>query len=313
VKTKKREEEKEITFPVAAKPLDFSFRNISSLEMLIKTEARSGTRRPVKDIEKEEKEKLDTNLKLEKQTLSSVDDEDMMEKKPKKEVVEKVGDSDMLELRINDNKADNVGKARGTTSINFGEDAKINASKKKVKFMSYTNAIILHNNEIPTLAMIDNVLNQVLLNPTFLENTYKRKIDLIQWLDLSHNHLHEIHPDITTLKYLKIFYLHANYINEIESVVNLKNCGCLMNLTLHGNSIEHIKGYRNFIIELIPKLEKLDFTLVSEKELDIIHHKGSRYGEIRNKAGIITQYPKLDDRFKKKRKDEKTDENKNFD
>jgi len=85
----------------------------------------------------------------------------------------------------------------------------------------------------------------------------------------------------------------------------------LINLTLHGNSIEHIKGYRNFIIELVPKLEKLDFTLVSEKELDIIHFKGSRYGELRDKLGNIVSYPKLDDRFKRRPKDEKNDDNKN--
>jgi len=312
-----RKKEEDILYAVPAKPLDFSFRNVKGLEMLVKTENRAGTRRPVKDIEREEKEKLETNLKMEKQTLSSIDDEEMMiEKKVKgKDNNDRaVDNTEIVEMRINDNKAEGNTKVKGnSTSANFSEDLRPQGPKKKVKFQSYTNAVILHNNEISSLARIDTVLNQVLLNPTFLDNTYKRKIDLIQWLDLSHNYLQEVHIDITSLKYLKILYLHANFINDIEGIMNLKKCNCLINLTLHGNSIEHIKGYRNFIIELVPKLEKLDFTLVSEKELDIIHHKGSRYGETRNKQGMIKEYPKLDDRFKRKPKDDKNDNVNNFD
>lgn len=306
---KSDKEQNDILYAVPSKPLDFSFRNIKHLDMLIKTEARAGNRRPVKEIEREEKERLDNTLKLEKNTVSSFDEEDTMEKKPKKKELEKNNDaSDVVEMRINDKVIDNTkGKIQGN-SIN---DEKSLASKKKVKFTNYTNAVIMHNNEIISLAKIDLVLNEVLLIPKFLDNSYKKKLDLIQWLDLSHNYLQDIHVDISTLRFLKILYLHANFINEIENVNNLRNCRCLINLTLHGNSIEHIKGYRNFIIELVPKLEKLDFTLVSEKELDIIHFKGSRYGELRDKLGSIIAYPKLDDRFKRRPKDEKSEDNKN--
>lgn len=303
----------DILYAVPSKPLDFSFRNIKILETLIKTEARAGDRRPVKEIEKEEKERQDNNLKMEKHTVSSFDEEEL-EKKPKKKEIEKNNDaSEVVEMRINDKGIDNSkAKIQGNSMIG-GNDEKALASKKKVKFSTYTNAVLLHNNEITTLSRIDAVLNEILLYPKFLENSYKKKLDLIQWLDLSHNHLQDIHVDISSLRFLKILYLHANFINELENIRNLKNCACLINLTLHGNSIEHIKGYRNFVIELVPRLEKLDFTLVSEKELDIIHFKGSRYGEVRDKTGNIIAYPKLDERFKRKPKDEKNDENKNLD
>ena len=308
---KSDKQETDILYAVPSKPLDFSFRTIKQLEMLIKTEARSGNRRPVKEIEREEKERLDNTLKMEKNTVSSFDEEEMMEKKPKKKELEKNDASDFVEMRINDKAVDNVkGKAQGNNMNS--NDEKLLVSKKKVKFNTYTNAVILHNNSLTSLANIDTVLNEVILMPKFLDiNSNKKKLDLIQWLDLSHNHLQEIHADISKLRFLKILYLHANFICEIENASNLRNCQCLINLTLHGNSIEHIKGYRNYIIELVPRLEKLDFTLVSEKELDIIHFKGSRYGEIRDKAGNIIAYPKLDDRFKRRPKDEKSEDNKN--
>ncbi len=304
-------QQNEIFYAVPSKPLDFSFKNIKNLEMLIKTEAKAGNRRPVKDIEREEKERQENNLKIERNTVSSFDEEEL-DKKPKKKEIEKTNDaSDVVEMRIFDKTVENSkGKLQGN-SINQGNDEKSLVSKKKIKFSNYTNSVILHNNEITSLARIDHVFNEILIMPNFMENSYKKRIDLIQWLDLSHNYLQDIHIDLSNLRFLKILYLHANYINEIESVRNLRNCNCLINLTLHGNSIEHIKGYRNFIIELIPRLEKLDFTLISEKELDIIHYKGSRYGEVRDSAGNIIAYPKLDERFKRRPKDEKAEDNKN--
>jgi Leucine-rich repeat (LRR) protein len=174
--------------------------------------------------------------------------------------------------------------------------------KKKIKYVNYTNSLILHSNEIYSLQGVHNVLVNVLPDLEFSVMKNRTKMDLIQWLDLSFNKLEDIHPDILNLPFLKILYLHANYIKEIECMSPLSKCNTLINLTLHGNPIEHIKGYRLFIIEMVPCLEKLDFTLVSEKELDIIHFKGARFGEKRNKQGQVTEYPKLDDEILKRMK-----------
>ena len=296
--------EKEIIYPVASKPLDFSFRNIKNIETLIMTEARGGERRSIEEIEKEEKMK---NEKVQKavDTETSLEEDEVIDKKQKtKALKEEV--SEVVEMRIHDkSNEEKKGKSQFNNKKDIHEE-KSTSLKKKVVYVNYTNTIILHDNEIENLSNIDFVFNQILIEPTFLLNTGRNKLELIQWLDLSHNHIKDIHFDIQKLVFLKILYLHANYISEIDSVKALAGCNCLINLTLHGNSIEHIKGYRHFIIEMIPKLEKLDFTLVSEKELDVIYFKGCRYGEVRDKlTGKVLVYPKLDERFVKRLKDDK--------
>ena len=176
-------------------------------------------------------------------------------------------------------------------------------SNKTIRYLPYTNTVIMHSNNIVSLDGIDTVLDDILPDVEFLDNrsNYKInynldfcKVDLIQWIDLSHNKLTTISSDIVNLKFLKILYLHANYIQELKELTVLSNCNALINLTLHGNPIEHIKGYRLLVIEMIQSLEKLDFTLVSEKELDIINYRGAYFGEVRNKKGKVVVYPSID-------------------
>ena len=121
------------------------------------------------------------------------------------------------------------------------------------------------------------------------------KVQLIQWIDISRNKLTSIHKDICELPYLKILYVHGNNIQEIGKVTALGQCKSLTSLTLYGNPIDHIKGYRGFIIEMCPLLEKLDGAVISEKELDVIKFHGSRFGEVRDKKGNVKKYPKLPD------------------
>ena len=294
----------DIIYPVPSKPLEFTFKHLKNLESLILTEARSGERRSIEEIEKDEKKNQEKQNKVERNTENSVEDEEIIEKKIKKKVEEV---SDIVEMRIFDKSSEVVKGKSSNTKKNKALEQKTESQKKKVIYVSYTNAIILHDNEIHDLSNIDVIFNKILIEPSFLVNSGRERIELIQWLDLSHNHIRDIHKDIQKLVFLKILYLHANYITEIDHVKTLVGCNCLINVTLHGNSIEHIKGYRHFIIEMLPKLEKLDFTLVSEKELDVIHFKGSRNGEIRDKiTGKVLVYPKLDDRFIRKLKEDKS-------
>ena len=198
--------------------------------------------------------------------------------------------TDVIEAKINlDMKLDN----KGGKMIKIDEGKSV-GSKKKIKYVTYTNTVILHSNQIKSFEKIDQVFDYILPDISFFASQNRNKLDLVQWIDISHNRIDDIHPDILKLKFLKILYCHANYIKEIEKVLVLKHSKSLLNLTLHGNPIEQIKGYRQFIVEIVPSLEKLDFTLVSEKELDIIHYRGSRWGEKRNKQGEVIDYPKLD-------------------
>jgi hypothetical protein len=289
----------DILYANPAKPLDFSAREVRVLEDLRKMEARSGNRRPISEIEKEEAEKIENMQRNEKFNNNSYDDEtsEKYEKKTKNET------SDIVTIERN---------KEYKTKLDGDETA--TAHKLKVKYKTYNNSVILHSNKIKSLANVDKVFEQILPDVDFLVNKNHTKIDLIQWIDISHNLLVDIHPDILKLPFLKILYCHANCIEEIASVAALSHCKSLINLTLHGNPIEHIKGYRSFIIEMVPFLEKLDYSLVSDKELDIILHKGSRYGEKRKK-GVVVSYPKIDSevlkRMKKPREEdqEKKDDN----
>jgi len=304
-KKHKDNKKQEINYAMPAKPLDFSFRDLKNLQSLKTTEQRGGERRSIEELEKEEKLKQEKDTKLENKNTEE-DDNDKMKKKKTEAVLEK-DRSDIVEARMFENKAENQ---KGKSTIPVFEEKK-DTVKKVVKYLTYTNAVILHSNQIESLSGIHDVLNTILLFPKFSLSNAHSKLDFIQWIDISSNHLTEIHPDILNLRYLKILYAHANYINEIKKVEILADCKCLINLTLHGNPIEQIKGFRHFIVELIPMLEKFDFTLISEKELDIIYHKGSRYGEKRNKAGAVTEYPMLHEKFKRSppiQKDDKVDE-----
>ena len=290
-----------------AKPLDFSFRDLKNLQSLKNTEQRGGDRRSIEELEKEDKLKLEKDTKLENKNTEE-DEAEKKTSKRKSEAVIKTDESDIVEARMFENKADNQ---KGKSQAPAFEEKK-DQIKKVVKYLTYTNAVILHSNQIESLSGIHEVLSNILLSPKFELTDFQSKLDFIQWIDISSNHLVDIHPDILNLKYLKILYAHANYINEIKKVEILQQCKCLINLTLHGNPIEQIKGFRHFIVELIPTLEKFDFTLVSEKELDIIYHRGSRYGEKRNKAtGAVIEYPMLHEKFKRSppiQKDDKVDE-----
>ena len=118
------------------------------------------------------------------------------------------------------------------------------------------------------------------------------RIYFIQKLNLSENDITFVHKDITLMPNLKILDLGNNLITDLNKVTELQNIEKLMFLTLRGNKICMIRGYRQFIIELCPVLSQLDTAEVSEKELEIIHFKGSRFGEKReNGHGKIIYYP----------------------
>ena len=50
---------------------------------------------------------------------------------------------------------------------------------------------------------------------------------------------------------LKSLQLHGNYIANLEEVRKLNRLECLMSLTLNGNPVEEIKGYRMYVLGLM--------------------------------------------------------------
>ena len=171
--------------------------------------------------------------------------------------------------------------------------------KKKKQFRTYISTVYIIQCQLETLEGIHTSLEKLLpplnidvqIPKIFIENNLER-IYLIQKLNLSDNNLTFIHKDIYLIPNLKMLDLSNNLLSDLNKVKELQNIQKLLFLTLRGNKICLIRGYRQFIIELCPLLTHLDTAEVSEKELEIIHFKGSRFGEKRlNGHGKVIKYP----------------------
>jgi hypothetical protein len=285
-----KEEKMDIFYVQPNKPLVYSFFDVSTMEQFLEKEPTSGIRKKQEKKQNEltregrSEREQSINFGTDEMKVNSISPEQVKKKKDNKE------GNEIIEGSLRGEKiADSRGKKGLKKNSNNVEETK-KESKHTVKFKTYTNSVIFANNELKSISNIHIVLNEIIPDLTFY--SVKSKIELIQWIDISRNHLTEVHYDILQLPFLKILYMHGNFIQEIEKVEPLTKCQSLTSLTLYGNPIDHIKGYRQFIIEMVPLLEKFDYALVSEKELDIIHHKGSQYGEQRRK-GKVVRYPKL--------------------
>ena len=191
------------------------------------------------------------------------------------------------------------------------KEERLEKLKKKKQIRTYISTVYITQCQLETLENIHTSLEKLLpplkidvkIPKNFLDNNLQ-KVYFIQKLNLSENNLTFIHKDITLIPNLKILDLSNNLISDLNKVKELQNISKLIFLTLRGNKICLIRGYRQFIIELCPLLSHLDTAEVSEKELEIIHFKGSRYGEKReNGHGKVLHYPnpfKYLDKNKKK-------------
>ena len=287
MKERKDDKRENLCYIEADKPLVYNFFDAKTLQELIDKEPTSGKRKENKKKEDNEDKNENAN-ELEKK--KNEEEEQLKIKKAKNE------SNEIFEGKLRDDINEVKGKKfnESTMKMSKKEESKKNQEKKiKIKFKKYCNAFNVSNNKLTTIEGIHTVLETLLPDLTF--SSKLSKVQLIQWVDISRNKLTSIHKDICELPYLKILYFHGNNIQEIGKVTALGQCKSLTSLTLYGNPMDHIKGYRNFIIEMCPLLEKLDGAVISEKELDIIKFHGSRYGEVRDKKGNVKKYPKLPD------------------
>ncbi len=275
-----------LTYIQADRPLVYNFFDVTSPEQLLDKEPTSGKKKSAE--KKESNEEKSENKVDNKMQSSNLEEEDIKIKKLRNE------SNEIFEGNLRDEIQGGGGKKFQETKLKVTakEETKKEEQKKlKIVYKKYTNSFNIANNKLTTLNGLYGVLMALLPELTFKSKL--NKVELLQWIDVSRNKLTDISEDICKLPYLKILYVHGNNIQEIEKVTNLRNCKSLTSLSLYGNPIDHIKGYRHFIIEMCPLLEKLDSAVISEKELDIIKFRGSRYGEVRNKAGKVIRYPKL--------------------
>jgi len=100
-----------------------------------------------------------------------------------------------------------------------------------------TLTLFLQNNELRTLKGMAEVLDAVMWNSQRL-----------LWLDLSYNYLTAIEDDLLEFEELRTLYLHGNYIANLEHTKKLQKFVDLQSLTLYGNPVEQIKGYRMWVL-----------------------------------------------------------------
>ena len=119
-----------------------------------------------------------------------------------------------------------------------------------------TNTLNLGYNKIRSVAGIVKVVRE--LAP--------RALDTLQWLDLQHNYLITIPPEIAEFSQLKVLYLHSNYIADMNQFTVLAPLSKLISITVHSNPIVRIQNFRLFVVAILPQTKKIDSVLISEKE-----------------------------------------------
>ncbi|KAM6386360.1 leucine-rich repeat-containing protein 51 isoform 2-T2 [Alca torda] len=147
-----------------------------------------------------------------------------------------------------------------------------------------THALRLNNNSLEALGGLPPTLEQLLVTPAQLH-----------WLDLSFNCLTDIDPVcretvpqfpwgagagvsqadgrggpqvLTTFRTLRSLQLHGNNIGSLAEVDKLGVLPQLRRLTLHGNPMEEQRGYRSYVLSLLPHLTSLDFSGVTKQDRD---------------------------------------------
>lgn len=137
------------------------------------------------------------------------------------------------------------------------DDGKEEAQRKK-KIEYVVDSLLLNNNEIREISGLYDTLTYV------LPHSDPSKL---QWLNLSYNFLIKIENEITNFVNLKSLQLHGNYIADLDQVRKLGKMATLQMLTLNGNPIEEIKGYRMFVLGFMfsqfETLRKLDTVIIS--------------------------------------------------
>ena len=118
-----------------------------------------------------------------------------------------------------------------------------------------SNCLRINNNVLASFDDFLDGLNELLVDPLGLK-----------WLDLSFNELTKIDACLCDLQNLEILYLYGNHIDDIAEVDKLGRLANLKRLSLHGNPMDTTKGYRLYVIQKIPQLRKLDFSLITKAD-----------------------------------------------
>lgn len=136
-------------------------------------------------------------------------------------------------------------------------------------------AIRLSNNRIKNISNLIQHLEPVVESP----------VD-VNWIDLSFNSITEIPEDVSCLEHLSVLYLHANGISRLDEIDKLAKLPHLKTLTLHGNPLENIKGYRQYALSVLPNLRQLDFCAVTKQDRRVAASWKTVHGPVKFKRRL---------------------------
>ncbi|XP_075448922.1 leucine-rich repeat-containing protein 51 [Ascaphus truei] len=146
--------------------------------------------------------------------------------------------------------------------INSMEDVLLEDPRMGLKAMKccesgllLSQAVRLNNNTLTDLNGFEEMINKLLSDPRQLS-----------WIDLSFNDVSTIDPVLTTYSNLTVLNLHGNSISKLSEVDKLAALPNLKTLTLHGNPIEGEKGYRSYVLSVLPHLKSFDFSGVTKQD-----------------------------------------------
>nr|XP_020475623.1 leucine-rich repeat-containing protein 51-like [Monopterus albus]XP_020475624.1 leucine-rich repeat-containing protein 51-like [Monopterus albus]XP_020475625.1 leucine-rich repeat-containing protein 51-like [Monopterus albus]XP_020475626.1 leucine-rich repeat-containing protein 51-like [Monopterus albus]XP_020475627.1 leucine-rich repeat-containing protein 51-like [Monopterus albus] len=127
--------------------------------------------------------------------------------------------------------------------------------KKNSEMKYLSRSLRLNNNNITDLPDLPMTVSHFLADPSQLA-----------WLDLSFNKITHIDHVLCELHELRVLYLHGNSICILSEVDRLGALPHLRSITLHGNTIETNKAYRNHVISALPHIKTMDFSAVTQQE-----------------------------------------------
>lgn len=283
-------------------PLDFSYKSLVELSEILREIPRKGKRRPpvIEDNKKDDKKRKDglddgsggrdggstENREgdgdiIEKHEGEKLEGEEQQQEKPK----EKEDKNKPIEINlipethinnlINQHHVSLAAVTKNITGKVIDENKVLQTKQAKINLV--TTGLLISYNEIRDLLNLKKIVDTVMYNP-----------DKLSWIDVSHNYLQNItkefqhFPNLTTLNY------HCNFVNELSELENLEPCENLHNLTIHGNPLDTIPGFRLYIVGILPQLKKLDTVLITKKEKDNAKVWRDAFGH-----GRTRKYPKV--------------------
>ncbi|KAK3747081.1 hypothetical protein RRG08_046468 [Elysia crispata] len=175
--------------------------------------------------------------------------------KPKVQINEIIPPVDFSFLHISTVEECETEEPRDVSPRKVTQVKKKKTAEEEISEKSQSLCLRLNNNDIKDVNNLMTIATSLFESPSN-----------IGWIDLSFNSLVHIDPVLTQFENLKILYLHGNDISDLKEINKLGTIPKLWKLTLHGNPMEDVKGYRLYILSTLPNLVSFDFSRVTKAD-----------------------------------------------